>query len=126
MALPVTITGAKSRAPHVGPFLDGTDVYFVSSGSTSGRIDIWKATDPTSSFSSVLNYTPKSEGVYSIDVLQDGSSLHVVHSTSGASGVFSYYTRISMGASPSITQSAVNIFNDGGATTCPVAIGGRH
>lgn len=86
MAFPTTVVSSASATPGkacvYGPFLNGSDVYVVTqNGTTSVRV--YKATDPTSSFSQAAEVTVTS-GVQRASAFQVGSNLHIA--TKGTTG----------------------------------------
>jgi len=77
MALPTTISGAAfptESSGNLGPFVDGSgNVYFVGSG-----LAVYKAADPTSSFSEQDATNAPAIGGLHIDAFLDGTTLHIV------------------------------------------------
>jgi hypothetical protein len=86
MALPTTITGVtvlERTAGKIGPFVSAAgDVYIVFRDSVStGNLDIYKATDPTSSFSQVatlaVNPAASAQNIFAYAVIQNGNNLWI-------------------------------------------------
>ncbi len=100
MALPVSIAGTLNASVRgrCGPFISsGGNVYVVLSDSADRSIlEVWKATDPTSSFSEAdaANHHDLTNVVIHCDVVQVSDVLHmaVVESSSGSGGRVSYHT----------------------------------
>jgi hypothetical protein len=81
MALPTTISGAlwpTQGSGNLGPFLYGTSVYICTND--AGGVVMFKATDPTSSFSEVdaSNAPTGASQQYYMDSYFDGTYIHVM------------------------------------------------
>lgn len=84
MALPVTISAVQfpDQNYYCGPFLSGGNFYVVLLDSTDASIvEVYKATDPTSSFSEQdsANKPNATNNVKSLWVDQDGTDLYISH-----------------------------------------------
>lgn len=82
MALPVTISGVvfptNNGNGRMGPFLSGGNFYVVFVDSTDGAaIDVFKATDPTDSWSQSQTSSPDANDVQHMAVHQEGTDLHI-------------------------------------------------
>lgn len=80
MALPTTITGIDTAVACVGPYISsGGNVYFFGrDGTTATTLQAYKATDPTSSFSSVDTETGFGSTIRQIAGYQVGDKIHLV------------------------------------------------
>ncbi len=95
MALPVTISGVtfptQNRNGRMGPFKSsGGNFYMVFADSTSGdNLDIFKATDPTSSWSqqATLDVNPGTTDIIHVAVHQEGDNLHIITIVDNAGGL---------------------------------------
>src|SRR3990172_7916548 len=86
MALPVTISGVAFASGNYfeGPFLSGGAFYAVfEDTTTAGKLNVVKATDPTSSFSTqdAANAPDAGTAILSMWVYQDGTDLKIVTAT---------------------------------------------
>lgn len=97
MALPVTISGISTAVPCAGPFKSsGGNFYFVGrDGTTGGTLQVFKATDPSSSWSSIASSNLGVQSFQHISACQNGDVIHIaavddVNSATNA-GV-TYYT----------------------------------
>ena len=97
MALPVTISSTQFPDQNYfeGPFIDGNgNVYIVLLNSTTQDLEVYKATDPTDSFSEVDAAgapTAGSSGA-SVWVIQDGDTLHIIAINLGGGVSVRYHT----------------------------------
>lgn len=104
MALPVTVSGntlINLSFGRLGPWLSGGNVYFLSIfNTTTDRICMFKATDPTSSFSEMDSSNRPISGstnVISVSGVQVGTDIHVVmHGRTTGSNSRLLYARFSM------------------------------
>lgn len=110
MALPVTITGIATAVATCGPFKSsGGNYYFIGrDGTTNSTLQAYKATDPTSSFSSAASKTGWGTNVLNIAVCRDGDILHVVTGNNPSSARSDYtYCQFDMSTDTWGTQEVI-------------------
>lgn len=121
MALPTTITGAAFASAHrhtyCGPLISSSgNVYVIAMVNGTTNFGAYKATDPTSSFSEVDSANrpnPGAMGNVSLNVCQDGDTIHIAAMITTPSAAFIYYAAFDMATDTWGTA----LFPTGGSTT---------
>jgi hypothetical protein len=109
MALPTTITGIATTPACVGPFISsGGNVYFFGQdGTTATTLQAYKATDPTSSFSSVATKTGFSTAVQHLSGGQVGDVIHLVVIDGATTSVNAKYQTFNMSSDTFVTAETI-------------------
>src|SRR5689334_5826984 len=121
MALPTTITGISTAVACVGPFISsGGNVYFFGKdGTTATTLNCMKATDPTSSFSSIATKTGFSTAVQALAGYQVSDVIHLIVIDGATTSVNAKYQTFDMSSDTFVTAetiaSAFNPRTDAGA-----------
>ena len=126
MALPTTISGVffGDKNINIGPFISSGGNVYVVIQITSSSVAVFKATDPTSSFSEQDSGNRPNNGTADVlcDVTQEGDTLHIITYQGVANPV--RYSQFSM-SSDTWVRGAVTIVtptNDGNGARASIAV----
>ncbi len=109
MALPTTITGIATDVACVGPFISsGGNVYFFGKdSSTATTLQAFKATDPTTSFSSIATKTGFSTAVQALSGFQVADVIHLCVIDGATTSVNAKYQTFDMSSDTFVTAETI-------------------
>lgn len=109
MALPVTITGISTAVLTAGPFKSsgGNFYFFGRDNTTATTLQAYKATDPTSSWSSIATNTGFTTAVQFIAGVQDSDVIHLAVIDGSGSSVNLKYRTFNMATDAFVTSETV-------------------
>lgn len=109
MALPVTISGISTAVACVGPFKSsgGNYYFFGRDGTTATTLQAFKATDPSSSWSSVTSNTGFTTTINSISGYQQSDVIHLAVMDGSGTSVNLKYRTFDMSSDSFVTSETV-------------------